>query len=118
MKYLIVFLISLPALAETYVVSHRGHIYTFVENEKALSVKSKHVDFEIPVKPCSKSLTVQIKEGFEKNLRFTTKATMNVVMVTSKKSVNIPEGHTSGKYLSFFPDHFAKSYLVYKELCK
>lgn len=118
MKYVISLLISVSAFAETYEVSHRGHVYTFAENENVLTLKSKRLNFEIPVKPCSKALAADIKVRFEGSLNFTTASKDNVVIVKSKKSVNIPEGHANGKFLTFFPDHFAKSYLIYKELCK
>lgn len=118
MKYLIALLFSFSVYAETFEVSHRGHIYQFEENDKSLTLKNERLSFEIPVKPCSKSLVSQIKDSFADSLKFATASKENVVIVKSKKSVNVPEGHKNGKYLIYFPDHFAKSYLVYKELCK
>lgn len=118
MKYFITLLLSFSALAESYEVSHKGHVYVYHDTPEALSLKSKRLSFEIPAKPCSKGLIEQVKKSFEESLKFSTASTQNVVRVKSSSSVNVPEGHKNGKYLIYFPDHFAKSYLVYKELCK
>jgi len=119
MKFLILMMLSLTAFAETYEVNHRGHVYTFKDEEKALSLTSKRLAFEIPMKPCSKDLIQEVKTSFASKFKVLTDSTQDVVTVkSSKKTVQVPAGHKNGKYLTYFPDHFAKSFLVYKELCK
>ena len=112
-------MISLNALAETYEVDHRGHVYTFKDDEKGLSLSSKRLSFDIPVKPCSKNLVQEVSASFSSKLKVLTESGQDVVTVkSSKKTLRVPLGHKDGKYLVYFPDHFAKSFLVYKELCK
>lgn len=119
MKYFFLMLISLNCFAETYEVSHRGHIYKFAEDEKGLILRSERLSFEIPAKPCSKALISEVKSAFEDKLKLQTTSKEHVLFVkSSKKTLNIPEGHKNGKYLTYFPDHFAKYFLVYKGLCK
>jgi hypothetical protein len=119
MKFLILMMLSLTAYAETYEVNHRGHVYTFQDDDKGLSLTSKRLAFEIPVKPCSKNLIEGVKANFTSKFKVLTASTQDVVTVkSSNKTVQVPAGHNNGKYLIYFPDHFAKSFLVYKELCK
>ena len=119
MKFLILMMLSLSAYAETYEVNHRGHVYTFQDNNKGLSLTSKRLSFDIPLKPCSKNLIQEVKASFTSKFKVLTESTQDVVTVkSSKKTFQVPSGHKNGKYLVYFPDHFAKSFLVYKELCK
>lgn len=119
MKFLILMMFTLSAYAETYEVNHRGHVYTFQDDNKGLSLTSKRLSFDIPVKACSKNLIQEVKVSFTSKFKILTESTQDVVTIkSSKKTVQVPAGHKNGKYLIYFPDHFAKSFLVYKELCK
>lgn len=119
MKFLILMMLTMSAYAETYEVNHRGHVYNFNEDAKGLSLTSKRLAFDIPVKPCSKNLIQEVKANFTSKFKVLTESTQDVVTVkSSKKTMQVPAGHKNGKYLIYFPDHFAKSFLVYKELCK
>ena len=119
MKYLLLFLVTLPGLAQTYRVESRGHHYTYETNSKRASLKSKHHAFQLEAKPCSNRLINDLQKYFKKQLRFQTKGTENVIRVNDGKStVHIPQGHPGGQNLALFPDYFAEKYLVYKELCK
>ena len=119
MKFLILMMLCQNALAETYEVNHRGHVYTFKDDEKGLSLSSKRLSFEIPVKACSKNLVQEVSASFSSKFKVLTDSGQDVVTVkSSKKTLRVPLGHKDGKYLVYFPDHFAKSFLVYKELCK
>jgi hypothetical protein len=89
------------------------------DDEKGLSLSSKRLFFDFPVKACSKNLVQEVSASFSSKFKVLTDSGQDVLTVkSSKKTLLVPSGHKNGKYLVYFPDHFAKSFLVYKELCK
>ena len=120
MKKIILFFISFTTLAETYdVTTSRGHSYTYLDDSQTVSLKSKRVSFTMPRKSCADLLLKDLKAYFEKQLKIRSTSKENVLFVKhGNTTFGVPEGIESGKRLTFFPDHFAKTYLVYKELCK